>query len=85
MKPKAPRTPFDHVKDIYGDRLEKYSYQELNRDPGISKKVQSENIRNNRFNYEDIRGRILEYVLLAFIVFMLGAGVYFILNGIISA
>lgn len=82
---RGPRNPFDHVKEIYGQRLEKYSYQELERDPAVSRKVQLENNKNGYGRYENIRGKILEYVLLAFTFFMLAAGIYFILSAIMSA
>ena len=82
---KGPRNPFDHVKDIYGERLEKYSYQKLERDPNVSRKVQLENNKNGYGRYENIRGKILEYVLLVFIFFMLAAGISYILGAIVSA
>ena len=84
MKPRGPRLPFDHIKDIYGNKLEHYSYQKIERDPDLSKKAfKSNNAKRN--NYEFIREKILEYGMLLFALFMLGVGVYFILTSVASA
>ena len=84
MRPQPPRTPFDHLKDIYGDKLEKYSYENHKLDPELHKKLLHEKIHSKE-GYESIRGKILDFVILIFIFLMLGAGVYFLFTSIISA
>jgi len=79
MSSKGTRTPFHHVKNIYGSSLENFSYQEIKRSPELSKKAYRHN-NSKRYKYESIREKILEYVTLAFAIFMLGAGLYFILT-----
>lgn len=85
MRPKGPRIPFDHVKEIYGDKLEKYSYDTHEEvDPELRKRIVQEKI-HSKAGYETIRGKILDFVILIFIFLMLGAGVYFIFTSIIAA
>ena len=84
MRPKGPRNPFDHVKEIYGEKLEKYSYQELKRDPALHKKILEENNKSGK-KYESIRGKVLDFVILVFIFLMLGVGVFFLLDSIAKA
>ena len=81
MNSKGTRIPFDHVKNIYGNNLEHYSYQQISRDPELSKKAYKIN-NSKKYRYESVREKILEYVTLAFAVFMLFMGVYFILTSI---
>jgi hypothetical protein len=79
MRSKGTRIPFDHVKNIYGNNMEHYSYQEIKRCPELSRKAYMINNRKG-YRYEKVREKILEYVTLAFSVFMLGMGIYFILT-----
>jgi len=84
MKPQSPRTPFDHMKEIYGERMEKYSYEKHETDPEMRRKILHEKI-HSKTGYESMRGKILDFVILIFIFLMLGAGVYFIFTSIIAA
>ena len=84
MKNSGRRAPFDHVKEIYGENLEKYSYQEMTRDPELRKELFQKK-KKSKDGYETIRGKILDVVILIFIFFMLGVGVYFIFNAMIEA
>ena len=84
MKSSGRRAPFDHVKDIYGERLEKYSYEEKPLDPELHKKLLNR-MKETPDSYETVRGKILDFVILVFIFLMLGAGVYFIFNSIVEA
>jgi len=72
------------VKEIYGDRMEKYSYENIDHDPKVNKRVVKER-KLGKGNYERVRGKVLEFVILAFILFMLSAGVYFIFTSIMAA
>ena len=83
MRSSSRRAPFDHVKEIYGERLEKYSYDEIKRDQDLHKKILKQNTESGP-GYESIRGKILDFVILVFIFLMLGAGVYFIFTSIIE-
>ena len=60
MRERATRIPFEHVKAIYGDNLEKYSYQDISRKPGVNYRE-----RAKKGKYEAIREKVLEYVTLA--------------------
>ena len=84
MKHFSRRAPFDHVKDIYGEKLEKYSYEEKPRDPELHKKL-LKRTKESKDSYETVRGKVLDLVILIFIFLMLGAGVYFIFNSIVEA
>ena len=76
----GPRPPFDHMKTIYGENLEKYSYQEVKRDSGVNFREMEQ-----RGKYESIREKVIEYVMLAFAFFMAAIGISFLLTSIISS